>query len=229
MKKYAFLLIILIVSSCGFHEQEKLLKKMVFNGKTIKIFADKITITDRKGIITDVYFAGKERIKDGCISASDGTLFIITGLNGEPRGDRIIVLSQADGKLERVFTFEDSGQNPWKIETAKLDRNMTLFICIGVWKKTRLDPVFDNRLFVYAWDGKKFIPKWRGSRLSSPFIDFTLADINKDGIYELISLELQKNRLYRIMSYKWNGFGFDALKVMGNDLKIRKLSQMKFQ
>jgi len=103
-----------------------------------------------------------------------------------------------------------------------------LEVCIGVWKKTLFYPEYDNRLFIYSWNGENLFPKWLGSRLSLPFFDFTFRDLNGDGIDELIALERQRNGLNRLLSYKWQGFGFEGYKLLKENLKEQKIKDIEF-
>ena len=54
------------------------------------------------------------------------------------------------------------------------------------------------------------VPKWRGSRLSRPFEDFLLFDIDKDGTSEIVASEILEDGRALINSYKWRGFGFEG-------------------
>ena len=165
------------------------------------------------------------KVFDWCCDENNGFLFAIIGNSDSLRGEYLIIYKFANSKLDTFWVGEDWGHNPWKIMSAEIDGDEDLEICIGVWKAARFHPVFSNRLFIYGWDGNQLYPKWMGSRLASPFIDFDFKDLDSDEIEELISLELQKNRKKRIMSYKWTGFGFESYKSITRNIKSDNLTK----
>ena len=81
-------------------------------------------------------------------------------------------------------------------------------IVLGVHKETRFFPRSHNCLFVFGWDGKEAFPKWLGSRLSKPFIDFVFAELDGQPGEELVSLEVTGIGGRCIVVYSWCGFGF---------------------
>lgn len=101
--------------------------------------------------------------------------------------------------------------NPWKLEIADLTGDGSREVVVGVWKKSPRDPVMAKRCFIYGWDGKRLLPMWLGSRLSRRFDDFAVADIDRDGKSELISLEVAPEKKHRIAAYRWSSFGFEWL------------------
>ncbi len=97
---------------------------------------------------------------------------------------------------------------PWKLETADVDGDGILDIILGVYKKTRFFSYPHNCLFVFGWNQKDVFPKWLGSRLSKPFVDFTFAEVDGKNGAELISIEKTSYKKYCIVVYRWCGFGF---------------------
>src|SRR5437763_1362775 len=97
---------------------------------------------------------------------------------------------------------------PWKLMVADVDGDGSDEIIVGVYKATHYFPQPHNCLFIYGWDGRRAFPKWLGSTLSKPFIDFTFADLNHDGHKELIALEKGRDSRQWVAVYSWNGFGF---------------------
>lgn len=95
---------------------------------------------------------------------------------------------------------------PWKIMAADVDGDGRMDLGVGVYKKARFHPVMAKRPFVYTWDGKSFVPKWLGSRLSRPFTDFVFADF--PGGPKLVSIEQTVNGENELAVYQWEGFGF---------------------
>ncbi len=196
------------------------------DGKVI-ILRTGITLTDGAGNRIDSYQADGWEIKGACVDPKQECLFTIIGNRGAVRGERLAMFGIGNDRIKRIWIGENQGHHPWKILLKDVDGDSRLDLCVGVWKKARYDPVFDNRLFIYNLEGQQLSPKWLGSRLSSPFLDFDFQDIDNDGVEELLALELQKNGLRRIMSYKWKGFGFEGFKILRTDLSVRSLHTLK--
>jgi hypothetical protein len=186
-----------------------------------------ITLTDGAGNRIDSFQSNGWEIKGACVDPKQEFLFAIIGNRGAIRGERMAMFGIGNGRIRKVWVGANRGHHPWKILMKDVDGDSKLDLCVGVWKKARFHPVFDNRLFIYNWEGQQLSPKWLGSRLSSPFLDFDFQDIDNDGVEELLALELQRNGLRRIMSYKWKGFGFEGFKVLRAGLTIENLGTLK--
>jgi hypothetical protein len=146
----------------------------------------------------------------------------------------------ADGRQETVFISKNSASksasvvvmrgkkkvwegvrlNPWKVAVPDVDGDGKHEVAVGVYKKSRFDPVMAKRLFIYKFEANKLLPKWLGSRLGRRFTDFRFTDLNKDGKDELIANEYDDKWRYE-STYRWNGFGFDFIK----DKKVGKKSK----
>jgi hypothetical protein len=207
---------------------EELLKTCETSLGDALIYGTKILFADKSGKTTDRYATKPFEIKDCDVDEATGRLFLVLGKPGTPGGERLAVFSCAAGRIRQIWIDKDRGQNPWKIRVKDIDGDSKLDICVGVWKKSRFHPVMENRLYVYGWNGERIFPKWLGSRLSSPFVDFDFYDIDGDGFDELVSLEIQRNGLKRVMCYEWNGFGFEGVNVARRDLEEEGLRGLGF-
>jgi len=127
--------------------------------------------------------------------------------NGHPMGGEIVV-SRETGRKERVL-WRQRKLNPWKLDIGDVDGDAKSEVVVGVWKKSRYDPVFAKRVFVYSWNGKRLLPKWLGSRLSRRFTDFVLCPLDGDGKTELVAMEEAPRAGKYLTVYRWNAFGFD--------------------
>lgn len=97
---------------------------------------------------------------------------------------------------------------PWKLAVADVDGDGRREIVVGVYKQTRFFPKPHNCLFIYGWDGRRAHPKWLGSSLSRPFVDFAFIDTDGDRQDELAAIEIKRDGRRCIALYSWNGFGF---------------------
>lgn len=113
--------------------------------------------------------------------------------------------------LTEIYREDFSELKPWKIDTGDIDGDGIDEISIGVYKETIFHPVMAKRPFIYSFSDNTLLAKWRGSRLSRPFTDYTFYDIDEDGVDEIISIEITENEKMLINSYKWIGFGIEGL------------------
>lgn len=165
------------------------------------------------GKIEDLSFLKKEKIKDYAIGNVNGDnkdyLVVLTGERWEKFGREVVVFSLEE-EIKEIYRREFSGLNPWKIAIGDIDGDRKDEISIGVYKESPLHEVMAKRPFIYSFENGKLEPKWRGSRLSRPFIDYIFSDIDGDGIDEIISIEILEDNRKIINTYKWKGFGFEG-------------------
>ena len=121
----------------------------------------------------------------------------------------IVILSLSEG-FPQVYRKNYSHLKPWKIALGDVDGNGIDEISMGVYKESPLHPIMAKRPFIYSFIEGEMQPKWRGSRLSRPFIDYDFYDLDYDGIDELVSIEILKEGRNIISAYKWKGFGFEG-------------------
>lgn len=115
------------------------------------------------------------------------------------------------GAVGLLYKCDMADINPWKVQTCDVDGDGRTEISIGVYKTARFHPVMAKRPFIYEWHGNAISPKWLGSRLSRPFDDYIFADINADGVDEIISIEHLRDGRKAVNSYSWKGFGFEGI------------------
>lgn len=168
----------------------------------------------KEGYLKTHKLSSDEVIISPCVSDINNDyndeLLIITGKRNEGFGEKLIIFS-FDGKPKEVFKKSLKDMNPWKVQVADVDGDGQKEISIGVYKESEFHPVKAKRPFVYNWHGNGISPKWRGSRLSKPFEDYIFADVDGDGLDEIVSIEILKNGKKLINSYKWKGFGFEGM------------------
>lgn len=138
-------------------------------------------------------------------------LVMILKRPGDEYGKSLVIVSLQKDRGNRIQIYNMKNLNPWRVHIADVDGDGIKELSIGVYKKTRLDPVMAKRPFLYAWNGKTIYPKWLGSRLSRPFDDYVFCDVNDDSVDELISVELADNGSKLINVYRWKSFGFEGI------------------
>lgn len=136
----------------------------------------------------------------------------------EPEGAGVMpaVFQRRDGDgREEVWRDCDRRLAPWKLRLAELDGDPAPEVALGVCKTTRHDPVRRRRLFIYDWTGSSLAPKWLGSSLGLPLVDFHFARDRGAHRDHLIALEHGPHRAV-IRRYRWNGFGFTATRTLAS-------------
>lgn len=106
------------------------------------------------------------------------------------------------------YSFDFSDIKPSKIQLGDVDGDGRTDISIVMYKKVKFHNALAKRPFFYNFESEKLVPLWLGSRLSRPFDDFILKDIDGDDISELIAIESLENQNRILAIYKWEGFGF---------------------
>ena len=187
-----------------------------WKGGRISVYKDNIVLSDSVGKTIDFQPMPESlEIKDCCfLSDSLGVhIYWIAGDKGKNFGKRIFTATVRDTTI--IGPFVDPHKlHPWKIMEGDVDGDKSPEIAVGVWKSTRYDSFVSNRLFIYNAHGPYIYPKWLGSSLSSPLLDFDFKDIDSDGMDELFALELNEDGTKKINVYKWSGFGFRLIKTL---------------
>ncbi|RRJ26568.1 hypothetical protein EHV10_00620 [Lachnoanaerobaculum gingivalis] len=143
--------------------------------------------------------------------------------SGEPYGKFIEIYRDfklLDGKVvlgeKPDYSFDFTNMKPSKVQLGDVDGDKRADINIIMYKKVKFHNALAKRPFFYNFDSQKLIPLWLGSRLSRPFDDIILDDIDKDGIAELIAIEELENKNRILSVYKWEGFGFNLF-IQGSE------------
>lgn len=155
----------------------------------------------------------KDRILDSVLGDIDGDnekeLIVLTRCIFGRYGKDVVIYSNME-RLNELYREDFSELKPWKIATGDIDADGIDEISIGVYKKTIFHKVMDKRPFIYSYRYNRLHPKWRGSRLSRPLVNYTFYDIDCDNYDEIVSIELLENGRKTLNSYKWKGFGFEG-------------------
>lgn len=142
---------------------------------------------------------------------------VMTLESGEEYGDFLKIFSDYEivenrpiWTSEPDYQFDFTAIKPHKIQAGDVDGDGIQEIAICVYKTTEFHPVLARRPFFYRLVDGELESMWLGSRLARPFTDYTLFDVDGDGIDEIISIEYLENKNQVIAVYDWKGFGFEV-------------------
>lgn len=136
-------------------------------------------------------------------------------LDGDGHADQLTFHGAADGTrgfLQLVPGAGGSHTSPlypaWKAVTARLERGARDQVVLGTWttKRTRAGEPPRRSIWVVGFDGHRWVERWRGSALARPFEDFTVADLDHDGLTEIVVRECG-GPVEGFAAYAWQGFG----------------------
>lgn len=184
-----------------------------------------ITIYDSQKQKIDSYTMGSI-IMDYCLGDIDGdglNEIIILSRNGFNKYGNSIKIFKCQNQIENIYEGDYSELKPWKIAVGDIDGDAKDEISIGVYKKTPYHKVMAKRPFIYYFKNGGLLPKWRGSRLSKPFVDYGFCDVDGDGMDEIIAIEVLNDTRKVINSYKWKGFGFEGFAESGAHVDLKGL------
>lgn len=113
---------------------------------------------------------------------------------------------------ENIWRHIDlSGIKPMKVQLGDINGDGVNEVAVCVYKTAKFHPVMAKRPFFFDLVEGNLIPVWLGSRLSRPFDDYILYDINADSFDEVISIERLESGQRVLAVYGWKGFGFEML------------------
>lgn len=97
----------------------------------------------------------------------------------------------------------------WALLLDDVDGDGTLEAIVALHKPAKFDPVVANRLHVYAFDGDRCAPLWRGTRLAGRFDAVGTAE--EPGT--LLVHEWLSPTRHRLARYRWHDFGYIVAQV----------------
>jgi len=100
---------------------------------------------------------------------------------------------------------------PLKVQLGDVNGDGVKEVAVCVYKTAEFHPVMAKRPFFFDLVEGNLIPVWLGSRLSRPFDDYILYDIDADSSDEIIAVERLEDDRRVIAVYNWRGFGFEML------------------
>lgn len=102
----------------------------------------------------------------------------------------------------KVHIYKDRYKlNVWKAEAGTVTEEGEDNIVLGVYNKSPFHQEMEKRVFVYIVKDNELRPRYRASKLSLPFDDFVLYDVDSDGVMEIVTLDNIKG-MNSISAYK---------------------------
>ncbi len=139
---------------------------------------------------------------------------------GERHGEYLIICESSSEEDIGRFGFIPKGKvlsridlsliKPMKVQLGDINGDGLKEVAVCVYKKAEFHPIMAKRPFFFDLVDGNLIPVWLGSRLSRPFDDYILRDIDADGTDEIISVERLEDGRRLLAAYSWEGFGFDV-------------------
>ncbi len=136
-----------------------------------------------------------------------------------PLGSHLTLVDPSGEEAAREVLPDTSGYNFWRASAGDVDGDGAEDLSLCTWSHTALDEETKRRFFIYSWnEAGELYPRWRGSRLSRPYVSAELAQVLPNDRMELVSVERGLNGKRLLVAYEWNQFGFWGLgHSAGND------------
>ncbi len=209
------------------YKTKKAIKELINGNDKFDIFENQISVYNKNNNSYSIHKLDENyKFKDACIYEEDRITYIYAIIfDIKTKKSCIAIFPFSLEKFEFLKPSIDSKRelNPWKIEIMDVDDDNNPEIILGVKKQTKYFKKEENRIFVFNREKDYIFPKWLGSKIGNPIIDFK---IDKK-LNQLIVLEksLSSSRA-KAISYKWNGFGFDNDEIL---FEIENLKDLKCQ
>ena len=157
-----------------------------------------LLVISGSGKITDDDFAADERYGQLLLVCDASIAHNLTSLRYIP--------------AEKIYYSIDlAGIKPMKVQIGDINGDGINEVAICVYKTAKFHEVMAKRPFFFDLVEGNLIPVWLGSRLSRPFDDYVLFDVNADGVDEIVSIEHLENGGRVVALYEWKGFGFEVI------------------
>jgi hypothetical protein len=166
-------------------------------------------------------------------------------LDGDGSNERLDLL---DNRLEIISRNETAWQSPssWQVTQAgiaDLNADGRLEAVLLLWRPFRPWPVdrwlphgnhiasfhdadgLSSHIILVGWKDHEYREIWAGSPLAEPVAIFSTADLDGDGLQELITLQGSYSRPRSALSdvlqvWEWNGFGFSSVSSLQGNYEI---------
>lgn len=139
-----------------------------------------------------------------------------------PANDRTISVAKGANVVWRGVTKK---WKPWKLAAGDIDGNGRPDFGVGIFKSTHLYPHPHNTVFFYEIRDGEVVPKWKGSSLGRPLVDFAYVS-TKEGP-RLAAIQTLLDGKQALFTWRWHRFGFRLLKQKGEWRKARILKSLE--
>jgi poly-gamma-glutamate synthesis protein (capsule biosynthesis protein) len=197
------------------------LKTAKIRRNRVEVFNTKIEIVDTShNAMKSIVFDSTDEIKDCCfIKDTQLHLFAVIGRRDKKLGECLVHYTIEDTLVTEIWRDQNTEYCPWKLTIADVNGDTVPELCVGVSSTPDQFATGRNHIILYTWEDGRMRAKWCESRYQQPFIDFTFTDIDKDGLDDLITLEIDNDGTTRIMTYQWLGIGFWGYKPLAKGLR----------
>jgi hypothetical protein len=129
-----------------------------------------------------------------------------------------ILLRTPDGEVtdQTLFQYE-----PYRFDTADVDRDGQTEVLLGLSKATRFDPHIRKRLFILRIDENHLRPLWLGSKVCRELVDFRAVENGT-----IRTLERTSSGNYAIGKYFWESFGLTLEQYTHNEINYDQARQI---
>lgn len=138
----------------------------------------------------------------------------------------ISIESESDSS-HYILIDKEKNKKAWKIpypiyhwEIADVDEDGCDEILVGVIKTTRFDPNPGKRLFIFKLFEGHIRPKWMGSRLSQPLVQFKC--IRAAEQTHILSMEKEPSDKFTLAIYQYGAFGLEFQTYLIRELNKRE-------
>lgn len=165
----------------------------------------------------DINADGQEEL---LMITTDDSAAVLTLETGERYGSYIDIWREFEmsneipvpvGEPDHRFDLSDI--KPFRIQAGDINGDGVAEIAVSVYKTAEFHPVPAKRPFFYDLADGELEPVWLGSRLSRPYADYILFDMDDDDIEEIVSIEYTESGNQVLAVYDWKGFGFEVKAV----------------
>lgn len=198
---------------------QKVIKELKFCDIFFKVFEDSIVASAKNLVAFKLQDSTLKFCNDASFCNFNDTILIFSILKNKFNNKSQIVIVPFNKEKEEFLTPSIDVHdyfNPWKLDICDIDNDKKPELIVGVHKATRYFKRIENRIFVFNIENSYIYPKWLGSKIGNPIIDFSVDHQNKS---IKITEQTQDSSIMLLRTYKWNGFGFDLFQTIDTIFK----------